>query len=126
MLRNTMPDNRLSLFCIVDGEAASNTFSIKIPSSDTIDDLKEAIKIKKTPRFDDVAADELVLWRVSIKDDGDDDLPIVLDLQPEKTKLRATDDLSDVFDAQPPKKTISIIIQRPGNAALLVISIVSL
>jgi len=126
MLRNTMPDNRLSLFCLVHGEATSNAFSIKIPSSDTIDDLKDAIKAKLTPDFDDITAKDLTLWRVSIKDDGDDDLPIVLDLQPEKTKLRATDDLSDVFDAQPPKKTISIIIQRPGNAALLVISIVSL
>jgi len=64
-------------------------------------------------------AKNLTLWRVSIKDDRDDEVPILLNLQPEKTKLRATDDVSDVFDAQPPKKTISIIMQRPGNAALL-------
>ncbi|KAF9078942.1 hypothetical protein BGX23_005644, partial [Mortierella sp. AD031] len=61
-----MTDNRFNLFCLVNGEASSNAFSIKIPSTDTVDDLKDLIKTKKAPRFDDVAADELTLWKVSI------------------------------------------------------------
>ncbi|OAQ26288.1 hypothetical protein K457DRAFT_34575 [Linnemannia elongata AG-77] len=31
------------------------------------------------PRVDDVAAAELTLWRVSLPDDGDDNLPVLLD-----------------------------------------------
>jgi hypothetical protein len=39
MLHNTMTNNLLTLFCLVDGEATSNAFSTKVPSSDTVDDL---------------------------------------------------------------------------------------
>lgn len=60
MLHNTMTDNRLSLFYVVDGESTSNAFSVKVMTTDTIDDLKDAIKVKKTPKFDDIATDELL------------------------------------------------------------------
>ncbi|KAF9344808.1 hypothetical protein BGX26_003865, partial [Mortierella sp. AD094] len=59
-----MADNFFTLFCLVDGDATP--FSIKIPSSDTVDSLKDAIKVKKSPEFDDIAADKLALWHVSI------------------------------------------------------------
>lgn len=35
MLHNTLTDNRMGLFCLVDGENTSNAFSIKIPSNET-------------------------------------------------------------------------------------------
>ncbi|KAF9114040.1 hypothetical protein BGX30_006735, partial [Mortierella sp. GBA39] len=111
-----MTDNRLSLFCLVDGEATANAFSVKIPSNDTVDDLKELIKTKKSPEFDDIAADKLTLWRVSIPDDDDDDeVPILLDSvsTEDKKKLRATRELSEVFTDKLPKSTIHIIVQRP-------------
>ncbi|KAF8924597.1 hypothetical protein BGZ58_001629 [Dissophora ornata] len=57
--------------------------------------LKKAIKAEKTSRFDDVAADELTLWRVSIPDDDDDDEQIILlNNVSEKKKLKATTKLS--------------------------------
>ncbi|KAG9063267.1 hypothetical protein KI688_004871 [Linnemannia hyalina] len=46
-----MADNHLTLFCLVDGEDTSNAFSIKIPSSDTIDDLPNLIMAKKTMAY---------------------------------------------------------------------------
>ncbi|KAF9288478.1 hypothetical protein BGZ74_000909, partial [Mortierella antarctica] len=113
MLHDSMTDNRMSLFCLVDGEATSNAFSIKIPSSDTVDDLKKAIKNQKAVAFADVDADMLMLWRVSIPDDQDDDLPIPLDSVPEKKKLKATTKLSKVFDTEPPEDTIHVLVQRP-------------
>ncbi|KAI7826478.1 hypothetical protein BC939DRAFT_111021 [Gamsiella multidivaricata] len=118
MLRNTMADNHLSLFCLVDGD--STPFSVDIDPSKTVDHLKDAIKIKKTPRFDDVAADELTLWRVSIPVvPPKERKPVVLTEIPSSTELDPTDDLSDVFKETPPKKTIHIIVQRlpQGNAA---------
>ncbi|KAF9968922.1 hypothetical protein BGZ73_009039, partial [Actinomortierella ambigua] len=65
MLHNNMITNPLTLFCLVDGESTSNAFSVKIPPSDSVDDLKELIENKKAPEFDDIAADKLTLWRVS-------------------------------------------------------------
>ncbi|KAK3818233.1 MAG: hypothetical protein JOS17DRAFT_721674 [Linnemannia elongata] len=121
MLRNTMDNNPLTLFCLVDGEATSNAFSVKIPSSDTIDDLKDHIKAKIPDTFNGVDAKDLTLWRVSILITRDDsEIPILFNniAKEEKEKLHPADDLSDIFDEKPPKKTIHIIVQRPsqGNA----------
>ncbi|KAG0248263.1 hypothetical protein BGZ95_008135, partial [Linnemannia exigua] len=103
--------------------AISNAFSVKVPSSDTVDDLKEHIKTKKSPVFDDIAADKLTLWSVSIpvvdnddNDDDDEDLPILLDnvLKNDKKRLKAvTQKVTDIFGYGPAENTIHIIIQRP-------------
>ncbi|KAF9314251.1 hypothetical protein BG006_003963, partial [Podila minutissima] len=82
----------------------------------TVDDLKEHVKTKKSPEFDDIAADKLTLWSVSITDDdNDDEIPIVLDNinNKDKKKLRATRGLLEVFPDKPPKNTIHVIVQRP-------------
>ncbi|KAF9288732.1 hypothetical protein BGZ88_008069 [Linnemannia elongata] len=78
--------NRLNLFCLVDGQSTFNAFPVEIESNKTIGDLKDLIKGQKTPRFDDVAANELTLWHVSIAadDDDDDGLPVLLDSVPER------------------------------------------
>ncbi|KAK5796968.1 hypothetical protein F5H01DRAFT_418781 [Linnemannia elongata] len=107
-----MNDNHLTLFCLVDGEATSNAFPVEIESTKTIGDLKKLIKAEKAPRFDDVAADELTLARLH-HDDDDNDLPVLLDSVPVKKKLRATNKLSMVFDADLPEDTIHVIVQRP-------------
>jgi len=113
MLRNTMT-NTLTLFCLVDGDSAP--FPVEIESTKTVGSLKDSIKLKKTPRFDDVAADELTLWSVSIpvSDDDDDEAPLYIDniLETDKKKLKATTKLSKVFGAVP-EDTIHIIVQRP-------------
>ncbi|KAK3810466.1 MAG: hypothetical protein J3R72DRAFT_480919 [Linnemannia gamsii] len=67
MLHTTMTEKNLTLFCIVEGESVSHAFKLKnIPSSDDVDDLKDAIKAKKTVAFSDIDADQLTLLRVSI------------------------------------------------------------
>ncbi|KAF9310054.1 hypothetical protein BG003_008980 [Podila horticola] len=112
-----MTDDIITLFCLVDGEPTANAFPVDIVPTKTISVLKDLIKTKKTPRFDDVAADELTLWRVSIPDgdDDDDDLPILLDSIPgkDRKKLKATRELSDVFNEKPARRMIHIIVQRP-------------
>ncbi|KAK5801605.1 hypothetical protein F5H01DRAFT_283857 [Linnemannia elongata] len=117
--------NRLNLFCLVDGQSTFNAFPVEIESNKTIGDLKDLIKGQKTPRFDDVAANELTLWHVSIADDDDDDgLPVLLDSMPEKKKLKVTHELSDIFNEKPAKRMIHIIVQRPpqGNAVRALLS----
>jgi hypothetical protein len=62
-----MAKKKLTLFCVVAGESASHAFKLKkIPSSDDVDDLKQRIKAEQSPDFDDIDANELTLWRVSI------------------------------------------------------------
>ncbi|KAG0039332.1 hypothetical protein BGZ83_002824, partial [Gryganskiella cystojenkinii] len=94
----------------------ATSFPVEIESHKTIGQLKKAIKDEKTPRFDDAAADELTLWKVSIivvskKDRKEISLADVPSTS--KEELDETDDVSDVFEVQPPKKTIHIIVQRP-------------
>ncbi|KAF9929835.1 hypothetical protein BGZ75_001334, partial [Mortierella antarctica] len=107
--------NQLALFGLVDGEDPSQGFPLSISSTATVGDLKEIIKAKMTPRFDDVAAKELTLWRVSIPllDDAGDELLICLETLTDKKMLRPATDLADVFQKTPPKKTIHILVQRP-------------
>ncbi|KAG0334980.1 hypothetical protein BG000_007897 [Podila horticola] len=73
MRKSVQPADNLTLLCLVDGEATP--FSVRMPYSETVDGLKKEIKHQKAPRFDDIAADELTLWCVSIPvaDDNDED-----------------------------------------------------
>ncbi|KAG0014800.1 hypothetical protein BGZ81_000252 [Podila clonocystis] len=110
-----MTHNRMSLFCLVDGEATSHAFSIKIPSSDTVDDLKKLIKIEIPDTFNGVDAKDLTLWRVSIPITEDDEIPILLnDISDEdKKKLGPATRLSKVFPEDLPDETVLIIVHRP-------------
>ncbi|KAI9240171.1 MAG: hypothetical protein BYD32DRAFT_459061 [Podila humilis] len=108
-----MTDNRLSLFCLVDGGSASNVFPVKLSPDDFIGDLKKLIKVEKTNNLSDVDADKLTLWHVSIPiTDDDDEVPILLNdvTRDKKKKLGPAIEISEVFEVQPPKKTIHIII----------------
>ena len=116
-----MPDNRITLFCLVDGEATSNAFSVKILSSGTVDDLKELIKTKKTNVFSNVDADQLTLWRVFHPVIvANKHQPVLLSSIDSAAELDPMDEIADVFRGTPPKRAIHIIVQRPspGNVAL--------
>jgi hypothetical protein len=59
--------SQLDLNCLVLGDdiSAGHVFSVKIAKSETVGGLKDTIKDKKTPEFDDHAADCLDLWKVN-------------------------------------------------------------
>jgi hypothetical protein len=56
----------LQLNCLVSGLASSNVFQVEIEKTKTVAALKDAIKDKKKPKLDHIAADSLDLWAVSI------------------------------------------------------------
>ncbi|KAF9384816.1 hypothetical protein CPB97_005365 [Podila verticillata] len=114
-----MTDNRLRLFCLVDGESASNVFPVKLSRNHSIGDLKKLIKTEKSPEFDDIPADKLTLWRVFISVPVNKHKPIVLNEFESATELNPMDDVSDVFAEQPPKKEIHIIVHRPPQGLIL-------
>ncbi|KAF8944095.1 hypothetical protein BGZ47_004663 [Haplosporangium gracile] len=109
-----MTDSPLTLFCLVDGEVASNAFPVSTSTTTLVGELKDLIKTSKSSKFNDVASDKLNLWRVSIPVvSANEHKPIVLNEIDSPTELDPTDDISDVFDEKPPKNTIHIIVQRP-------------
>ncbi|KAG0344516.1 hypothetical protein BG004_004382, partial [Podila humilis] len=109
-----MTDILLALFCVVEGEATP--FSVKVPSTDSVGDLKKAIKIEKANDFSDVDADKLKLWLVFIpvlpKKERKD---IWLANVPSKEDLDETD-IASVFAEAPLKKSIHVIVERPPPA----------
>ncbi|KAG0272311.1 hypothetical protein BGZ95_011952, partial [Linnemannia exigua] len=112
-----MTNNLLTLFCLVDGDATTNAFPVEIESTKTVSDLKYLIRTEKSPGFNDVDADKLTLWRVSIPDVDDDEIPVLIDNLTGKKKMRATNKLSMVFDAAFPENTICVFVQRPPPVA---------
>ncbi|KAG0036954.1 hypothetical protein BGZ82_003403 [Podila clonocystis] len=82
-----MNDNNLTLFRLTDGDPTSIAFPVSIPSTDTVGTLKKLFKTEKSPEFDDVAADKLTLWRISIPIIDNNESPILLDILTDKKKL---------------------------------------
>ncbi|KAF9335865.1 hypothetical protein BG006_010486, partial [Podila minutissima] len=121
-----MTDNHATLSCLVDGESTSNAFTAEIGPTKTVDglkkvdDLKKAVKAEKTPRFDDVAGNELILWRVSIPVvEDNDETPILLDnvTNTDRKTLGPATHLSKVFPEDLPDEMINITVQRPPPGA---------
>ncbi|KAF9369436.1 hypothetical protein CPC16_004504 [Podila verticillata] len=108
-----MTDNLLCLFCVVDGESTS--FSVEIDRTKTVDHLKKAIKAEKSPRFDDIAADELTLWRVSIPDDQLDSAITIAALDDKTALSNPRTRLFKLFPESPDDNTY-ILVQRPLQA----------
>ncbi|KAG0273583.1 hypothetical protein BGZ96_004784, partial [Linnemannia gamsii] len=85
-------------------------------------ELKDEIKLKKAPEFDDIAADKLTLFHVSLPFSFLEEIQSgINDLTSFSNKIKSycveqlhpMDDLFDVFKETPPKKTIHVIVRRP-------------
>ncbi|KAG0013381.1 hypothetical protein BGZ82_002148 [Podila clonocystis] len=114
MLRNTITDNLMRVFCLVDGELTSHAFSVANDPNKTVDRLKKLIKTKKSNEFSDIDADTLTLWHVSIPITEDDEIPILLNLvASHKKKLGPATRLSNIFPKELPEEMVHIIVQRP-------------
>ena len=60
------------LLYLVKGNKTANAFAVDIDSEKLVSHLKDAIKAKKSPEFDNFPADRLRLWKKEIPDDQDD------------------------------------------------------
>jgi len=111
----TIMSTMLRLFCYVLGDYPSRVFPVNIDSSETIGDLKDAIKAKKSPIFNDVSADMLDLFKVSIAADdmfknGTDGNKF------EDTRsLRPTSKLSRVFPEPLLDDHIHVVVKPPPD-----------
>src|ERR1044071_7733000 len=64
----------ITLLCLVKGNTLANAFPVDIDKDQLVGHLKDAIKAKKAPEFDNFPADRLKLWKVTIPGDHDDQL----------------------------------------------------
>ena len=108
----------MKIYCYVRGDIPVNTFTLDIDAHESVYQLKKAIKERKRPRFDDIPAAKLILWKVS--------LPINRDLKNgvkalnllEDDSLNSHEILSDIFpDLE--KICVHVLIDRPRSGELL-------
>jgi hypothetical protein len=107
----------ITIMCLVQGNSVDHVFPVDIVKSKNIGHLKDAIKEKKSPRFNDIAADELTLWQVniSIHDAEQLDLQNIKDYGAKKLMPR---ELATYFD-ELAKDHIHIIVERPSGITFL-------
>ncbi|KAF9345612.1 hypothetical protein BGX26_002945 [Mortierella sp. AD094] len=92
----------------------SKAFPLSASPTDTVGQLKNLIKEKSAPRFDDIPANELALWSVSIpviaakKHD-----PVIIDSLETKDELLPTTRLSKLYPKGVEDDIIHILVQRP-------------
>jgi len=60
----------LELYCWVLGDQADRVFPVKIAGTESVGNLKDAIKEKKKPALEHITADSLTLWKVCITTAG--------------------------------------------------------
>ncbi|KAG0277030.1 hypothetical protein BGZ95_006653 [Linnemannia exigua] len=118
----------LTLFCLVDNEVTAQAFSVEIDRTKTVDHLRDLIKAKQSPDFDDIVAKSLTLWCVSIPITEDDEIPKLLSnvIGKEKKKLGPATLLSKVFPEELPEETVHVIVQRPALGTALRPSMMSM
>ncbi|KAI9435242.1 hypothetical protein BJY52DRAFT_1197709 [Lactarius psammicola] len=93
---NELP--QLKLNCLVLGGDRNHIFPLKIPGTETVGALRDAIKDKKKNAFHHVDADTIILWR-SMKLDED--------------SLSPTQELSEVYSDPPLRKHVHIVVKPP-------------
>ena len=103
----------ISLICYIRGDDYKKLTIVKINNTETVYHLKEAIKEKMKPAFDDITAHSLLLWR--------DSIPFNQDLKKAVEALNLDNDsslespaiLSDIFPVLV-EQNVHIIIDRPS------------
>jgi hypothetical protein len=119
----TRPSSFLKLICHVKGEPYKHTFEVKIGKEESVAALKKAIKEEKSPDFDHIPADSLVLWNASIPYNpsltdnvdtlhlDDDGLPQVSDELIQS--LLPVRKLSNIFSRPPIEEHVHIMVKPP-------------
>ena len=108
----------LTLICYVRDDNCKQAFEVEIDKAKSVSALREAIKEKTRPKFDDISADSLSLWKASV--------PINRDLKKCVETLNLVDDdslysyeiLSDIFSSGLEGKSVHIIIDRHHSGEL--------
>ena len=110
------------LFCFIPG--GKSVFSVEIDKTKIVDQLKKAIKKKKTQTLANVEPHALTLYRVAIDRSLDNKqqettLTQLSENWGERKELINTDQLSSIFDEQPPDGKIWVtLVQIPQGESI--------
>jgi Crinkler effector protein N-terminal domain len=106
------------LNCLVLGDDPSCLFPVKIAATESVGILRDAIKDKKKPELDHVAAGSLLLWKVSIPlNESFKNNLSKLDLV-EQRPLLPEQELVEIFTGPPPaKRHVHIVVKAPPIGA---------
>ena len=128
-------DHPLTLFCLAidnDRNRIGDIFSLIMPSRTLVSELKKEIKAEMAPRLDYLAANELILWKLTnslpsdrnartelyrkIKEikfsDHESDEALKGDVQ----LLDSVETLSDYWSKPPERRHLHIIVQAPSTS----------
>jgi len=111
-----------TLFCIVPGD--KTLFSVKVDETQTVDELKKAIKNENPHKFENVDAYELTLYRVEVdqpheKQKRNDELKRSFQNLDECTELDEEQQLSKYFGESPPVgKKYYILVVPPQRKSI--------
>ena len=105
--------SQLKLNCLVLGDEPRHIFSVRISSAENVSALRELVKEKKSPRFDNVPINSLVLWKVSVPVDENFQASLGRLSFVEEESLFPIERLSNIFSDLPVKRHLHIIIQHP-------------
>ena len=102
-----------ALVCYLRGDDYTRVLEVKIGGEESVAALKEAIKEKTRPDFDDIRADSLVLWKVSVPfnpslPEDVERLNLIVE-----NSLQPLDILQDVFPSGLVRKSVHIVVDRP-------------
>jgi hypothetical protein len=112
-----------TIFCLIKGETGA--FSVEISSNKMVDQLKKAIKKERSKTLADVDAATLELYHVSILTWDPSNKKTIINYvakaqeemkKPQlPPKLDPASRLDDVFEVNPPERTLHIIVRIPSG-----------
>ncbi|CAB4397952.1 unnamed protein product [Rhizophagus irregularis] len=113
----------ITLLCLVKENALANAFPVDIEKDQLVGHLKDAIKLKKAPEFNNFPVDKFRLWKVSIPTKQPSaqlttasKISVNIKNELDGVELSPVDDISEHFDDdsnKPIKKNLHIIVESP-------------
>ncbi|PVF97275.1 hypothetical protein CPB86DRAFT_786079 [Serendipita vermifera] len=101
-----------TLYCVLEDNPRAS-FSVKLPPSASVADLKKAI-VKENPNdLTGIDAKNLILYHVQLLDSPDLADHVQEVMLEELAPLLSTTELCEIYESAPPKKTIHFIVQVP-------------
>jgi hypothetical protein len=108
-----MMSNTVTIFCLVQGHSAEQAFPVHISKSSFVGDLKDSIKERMSPEFDNLTANSLELWKVNIPSEETAIQQFVLEENRVSVqKLNSTIEIEEYFPA-PARRHIHIMVKPP-------------
>lgn len=108
-----MADHKWRIFCVIVDE--NIPFSVELLPDKTVDELKDAIKLKRPNEFANIDATHLTLYRANIPADKELSKHVMKQINsiPAPEELNPIDELGDLFAETPAQKTVQILVQPP-------------